>query len=72
MADVKNMITDGIGASPGSVHFFLLMGLDVNPSTTVPLALTASSRSLAMTAEARSVSLTVATRGRALTAEDRP
>ena len=29
MADVKNIITGGIGASPGSIHFFLLGGLDV-------------------------------------------
>ncbi len=27
MADVKNIITDGIGADPGNIAFFILMGL---------------------------------------------
>ena len=29
MADIKNVITQGIGASPGSVKFFITMGLDI-------------------------------------------
>lgn len=31
MADVKNVISLGIGASPGDIHFFLLVGLDTRP-----------------------------------------
>ena len=32
MADIKNIITLGIGASPGNISFFLLLGLDTAPS----------------------------------------
>ena len=31
MSDVQNIITLGIGSAPGDIHFFLLLGLDVNP-----------------------------------------
>lgn len=31
MSDVQNVITLGIGSAPGDIHFFLLLGLDVNP-----------------------------------------
>lgn len=31
MADVQNVTTLGIGSAPGSIHFFLLLGLDINP-----------------------------------------
>ena len=32
MSDVQNIITLGIGSAPGDIHFFLLLGLDVNPA----------------------------------------
>ncbi len=32
MADVQNVITQGIGSAPGSIKFFVLYGLDTNPS----------------------------------------
>jgi hypothetical protein len=32
MADVQNVITLGIGSAPGSIKFFILMGLDTNPA----------------------------------------
>ena len=35
MADVQNVITLGIGSAPGSIKFFVLMGLDTNPAAGV-------------------------------------
>ena len=32
MSDVKNVVTLGIGASPGDIHFFILVGLDTSPT----------------------------------------
>ena len=32
MSDVQNIITLGIGSAPGDIHFFLLLGLDINPA----------------------------------------
>jgi len=56
VADVKNIITKGIGASPGSIHFFVLFGLDVGmfsapTSRTYPVP--AEARALAVDSETR-------------------
>jgi hypothetical protein len=32
MADVQNVITLGIGSLPGNIRYFILTGLDVNPT----------------------------------------
>jgi len=68
MADVKNIITLGIGAEPGSIHFFVLVGLDVGVQVPVPLTL--PSRSTSPTLKDRSTDLTVSSRSTSLTLED--
>jgi hypothetical protein len=69
MADVKNLITLGIGASPGTLKFVVLLGLDV---ATQGLGLTADSRSAALTAASRTTDLTADTRSGGLTVTTRP
>ncbi len=71
MADVKNIITDGIGASPGNIRYFILSGLDINLVTTVPIDLTLRPRSSALTLESRSADLTLHARSSDLTLEPR-
>ena len=66
------MITLGIGSAPGNIRYFVLLGLDVNPSTATPLALAAATRGTSLTPEERDVALTTATRNVALTPETRP
>ena len=48
MADVQNIITDGIGSAPGSIKFFVLMGLDTNPTAIVIGDVTGSDASVYM------------------------
>ena len=71
MADVQNIITLGIGSAPGDIRYFVLMGLDVSPSTAEPITLTLNARSAALTLETRSLGLTLDTRSAALTLETR-
>jgi hypothetical protein len=40
MADVKNIITLGIGASPGYIRHFVLVGLDTGVFPAAPLSRT--------------------------------
>jgi hypothetical protein len=72
MADVQNVVTLGIGSAPGSIRYFVLVGLDANPTTFAPLALTPEARSTGLTPDTRSTGLTPDTRGVALTPEERP
>jgi hypothetical protein len=62
MADIQNQITLGIGSAPGNIRYFVLLGLDVNPSTVTPLALTPETRSTGLTPDTRSTGLTPDTR----------
>lgn len=70
MPDVKNIITLGIGAGPGDIHFFVLVGLDVNPPTEAPVPLTLLPRSTSLTMNGRSTGLTVRSRSTLLTLKD--
>ena len=74
MADVQNVITLGIGSDPGSIKFFLTLGLDIGEELAVVagLALTADSRSTGLTAASRSTGLTPESRSGALTLTTRP
>ena len=64
MADVQNIITLGVGSTPGNIKFFVLLGLDAAPPAPVlgTIALTADSRSASLTADSRSGTLTLDTR----------
>lgn len=71
MADVRNIITLGIGSAPGDIRYFVLFGLDVNPVTLEPVPLTLRARSTGLTLETRSLALTLNPRSIALTLETR-
>ena len=70
MADVKNVITLGIGSSPGSIKFFILVGLDVNPHT-APRAITANPKAGRITAYAKVDAITADEREGRITACDK-
>lgn len=72
MADVQHIITLGIGSAPGAITWFVLSGLDTNPTNVVPLALTAATRGTALTADTRSAALTADTRSATFTLTARP
>jgi len=60
MANVKHLITKGIGASPGKIGFFTLFGL--SPQGDIPVQLSLESRTLDWTLEGRTTSLGVRAR----------
>ena len=72
MPDVENVITQGIGSAPGNIRYFVLVGLDVNPSAAAPVGLTLRRRGVGLTLETRSAGLTLKRRSVALTVEDDP
>lgn len=67
---IKNIITLGIGVTPGSIKPFLLLGLDISTVTGV-VDLTLQDRSTALTLTARTAALTLEDRSLALTLEKR-
>lgn len=69
MSDIQNVTTLGIGSSPGSLSFFLLMGLDTYPLERK--ALTLESRDLSLALTSRDLSLELESRSLSLTVEDR-
>ena len=73
MADVKNIVTLGIGAAPGKLLWFITGGLETAAAAVVTgiVDLHLHTRAQALTLETRSPALTVHTRTPALTLEDR-
>lgn len=71
MSDIQNVTTLGIGSNPGSLSFFLLMGLDTYPLELVTKALTLESRDLSLALTSRDLSLELESRSLSLTVEDR-
>ena len=72
MADVKNIITLGIGASPGKIMWFITVGLEpaAEEALTGIVALTIQARNLATTTGAR-IATTTGRRAVDLTIKDR-
>jgi len=70
MADVKNIITLGIGSSPGKIMWFITMGLETEAALTGIIALTVQERELATTTGAR-IATTTGRRAVDLTVKDR-
>ena len=72
MADVQNVITLGIGSAPGSIKFFVLMGLDTNPVAAVTgiVAWKLPTRDFALTLKDRNFSSTLSVRDFAWTLDD--
>ena len=68
MADSKNVITLGIGSAPGNIRYFVLMGLDVNPSTVGPVP---SIRTYAVDSETRVMTVNSESRVLAVPSESR-
>ena len=66
---IKNIITLGIGASPGNIKYFLLLGLDISAVTGI-VDLTLPPRSIALTLDERASALTLPPRTTALTLRD--
>lgn len=69
MADVQNVITLGIGSAPGDIRHFVLVGLDVNPVTLVPLTLKA--RGVGLTLQSKGTGLTLGAKGTGLTLQSK-
>ena len=67
---IKNVITLGIGSSPGSIKYFLLLGLNISEVTGV-VDLTLPDRATALTLPPRTAVLTLHDRSIDLTAEQR-
>jgi len=67
---IKNIITLGIGVTPGSIKPFLLFGLDISEVTGV-VNLTLQDRTVALTLTPRVTTLTLQDRSQALTLEKR-
>ena len=72
MADVQNVITLGIGSAPGSIKFFVLMGLDTNPAAAVTgiVEWKLPTRDFALTPKDRDFDLTLPARDFAWTLDD--
>ena len=69
MADVKNIVSLGIGASPGNIRYFVLVGLDINP-VVIPIPLTLLPRSAGLTLDNRDTALAIEPRPTSLTIKD--
>lgn len=67
---IKDVITLGLGCSPGSVKYLLLLGLDIGAVTSV-VDLTLRDRTVALTLLPRTVDLTLRDRTVDLTLETR-
>lgn len=67
---IKNIVTLGIGSSPGNIKYFLLLGLDISLVTGI-VDLTLPPRSTALTLNSRTASLTLWPRSIELTLDDR-
>lgn len=67
---IKNVITLGIGSSPGTIKYFLTLGLDISTVTGV-VDLTLPDRTTALTLSSRTVALTLRDRAVDLTLENR-
>jgi hypothetical protein len=67
---IKNIITLGIGATPGNIKYFLLLGLDISEITGV-VDLTLRDRTVALTLLPRTTDLTLCDRPIDLTLEPR-
>lgn len=67
---IKNIITLGIGVTPGSIKPFLLLGLDISAVSGV-VDLTLPDRSIALTLSPRTTALTLRDRAIDLTLEPR-
>jgi hypothetical protein len=68
MADVKNVITLGIGSAPGNIRYFVLFGLDVNPISETEVTFT---RTWAIQSEGRTWALQTEGRTWAVESEGR-
>lgn len=62
---IKNVITLGIGASPGNIKFFLLLGLDIG------VVIISAERTYAVDAEVRTWTIPAETRTYSIDLEDR-
>jgi len=67
---IKNVVTLGIGAAPGNIKFFVLLGLGTSVVTTI-VDLTLRDRTVALTLKPRTADLTLRDRTTALTLENR-
>ena len=68
---IKNIITLGIGCSPGHIKYFLTLGLDIGAAAVAVVDLTLRDRATALTLEPRSAALTLRDRSADLTLEER-
>ena len=70
---IKNLITLGIGCSPGSAKYLLLVGLDIGAEIAVTgiVDLTLRPRTAALTLAPRTADLTLRSRSTVLTLEER-
>ena len=70
---IKNLVTLGIGCSPGSTKYLLLVGLDIGAEIAVTgiVDLTLRPRTVALTLKPRTAALTLRNRSVDLTLEER-
>lgn len=57
MTDVKNVVTLGIGASPGNIRYFVLVGLDITPLPITAQDVTGLAKLSSLTARAKVTSI---------------
>ena len=68
---IKNLVTLGIGCSPGNIKYFLTLGLDIGAAVTGVVDLTLRPRTVNLTLKPRTTALTLRDRSVNLTLEER-